>query len=186
VVIVGASVSGLPAAEQLRAAGYRRSIDLIDAETRLPYDRPPLSKAVLLGKATHDDIRLHGDAALAALGVELHLGVPATELQGRTVRRADGREFTGSHVILATGLSSRPLPGQPAASSVRTLRTLDDALGLRERMLAGKSIAIIGAGLIGCEVASAGRDLGLDVTVVEALPVPWSPRIPCWWRSDRS
>jgi NADPH-dependent 2,4-dienoyl-CoA reductase/sulfur reductase-like enzyme len=171
-VIVGASVAGLHAAEQLRAAGYRRAIDLIGAETRLPYDRPPLSKGVLLGKATHDDIRLHGDDALAALGVNLHLGVPATELRGRTVRLADGREFTGRHVILATGLSSRPLPGQPAAASVRTLRTLDDALTLRERMLAGSSIAIIGAGLIGCEVASAGRDLGLDVTVVEALPTP--------------
>jgi NADPH-dependent 2,4-dienoyl-CoA reductase/sulfur reductase-like enzyme len=171
-VIVGASVAGMHAAEQLRAAGYRRAIDLIDAETRLPYDRPPLSKGVLLGKATHDDIRLHGDDALAALGVNLHLGVPAAELRGRTVRRADGREFTGHHVILATGLSSRRLPGQPAAASVRTLRSLDDALTLRERMLAGSSIAIVGAGLIGCEVASAGRDLGLDVTVVEALPAP--------------
>lgn len=172
VVIVGASVAGLHAAEQLRAAGYRHRVDLIDAETRLPYDRPPLSKGVLLGKATHDDIRLHGDAALAALGVELHPGVPATGLHERTVRLADGREFTGRHVIAATGLSSRPLPGQPAAASVRTLRTLDDALALRGRMLAGKSLAIIGAGLIGCEVASAGRDLGLAVTVVEALPAP--------------
>jgi NADPH-dependent 2,4-dienoyl-CoA reductase/sulfur reductase-like enzyme len=171
-VIVGASVAGLHAAEQLRAAGYRRRIDLIDAENRLPYDRPPLSKGVLLGKATHDDIRLHSDEALAALGVELHLGVPATELRERTVRLADGREFTGRHVIAATGLSSRPLPGQPAAASVRTLRTLDDALALRERMAAGKSIAIIGAGLIGCEVASAGRDLGLEVTVLEARPAP--------------
>jgi NADPH-dependent 2,4-dienoyl-CoA reductase/sulfur reductase-like enzyme len=172
VVIVGASVAGLHVAEQLRAGGYRPGIDLIDAETRLPYDRPPLSKTVLLGQATHEDIRLHGDAALAALGLQLHRGVPATEFHGRTVRRADGREFTGRHVILATGLSPRPLPGQPAAASVRTLRTLDDALALRTRMLAGRSIAIIGAGLIGCEVASAGRDLGLDVTVVEARPTP--------------
>ena len=181
VVIVGASVAGLHAAEQLRAAGYGGAIDLIDAETRLPYDRPPLSKGVLLGKATHDDIRLHGDDALAALDLGLHLGVRATGLRDRTVQCADGREFTGRHVILATGLSARPLPaqagqpgqsGQPAAASVRTLRTLDDALALRERMLAGSSIAIIGAGLIGCEVASAGRDLGLDVTVVEALPAP--------------
>ena len=172
VVIVGASVAGLHAAERLRAAGYRRRIDLIDAETRLPYDRPPLSKGVLLGQATHDDIRLHGDDALAALDVGLHRGLPATELRDRTVHREDGREFTGRHVILATGLSSRPLPGQPKASSVRTLRTLDDALALRQRMLAGQSLAIIGAGLIGCEVASAGRDLGLDVTVVEALPAP--------------
>jgi NADPH-dependent 2,4-dienoyl-CoA reductase/sulfur reductase-like enzyme len=171
-VIVGASVAGLHAAEQLRAAGYRGAIDLIDAETRLPYDRPPLSKGVLLGKATHDDIRLHGDDALAALDLGLHLGVRATGLRDRTVQCADGREFTGRHVILATGLSSRPLPGQPAAASVRTLRTLDDALALRERMPPGSSIAIIGAGLIGCEVASAGRDLGLEVTVVEALPAP--------------
>jgi NADPH-dependent 2,4-dienoyl-CoA reductase/sulfur reductase-like enzyme len=172
VVIVGASVAGLHVAEQRRAGGYQRRVDLIDAETRLPYDRPPLSKAVLLGKATHDDIRLQGDAALAALGVELHRGVPAVQLHERTVLRADGREFTGSRVIAATGLSARSLPGQPLASSVRTLRTLDDALAQREGMLAGKSIAIIGAGLIGCEVASAGRDLGLDVTVVEALPAP--------------
>jgi NADPH-dependent 2,4-dienoyl-CoA reductase/sulfur reductase-like enzyme len=170
-VIVGASVAGLHAAERLRAHGYRDRIDVIDVETRQPYDRPPLSKGVLLGKAAHDDIRLPAD------GVELHLGVPATELREhtghRTVHLADGREFTGSHVVLATGLSSRTLPGQPqGVGSVRTLRSLDDALGLRERMLAGASIAIIGAGLIGCEVASAGRDLGLDVTVVEALPTP--------------
>lgn len=172
VVIVGASVAGMHAAERLREYGYGQRIDLIEAETRLPYDRPPLSKAVLLGKATHDDIRLHGDAALEALGVELHRGVPAMELHERTVRLADGREFPGSQVILATGLSPRPLPGQPQASSVRTLRKLDDALALRERMLASSSIAIIGAGLIGGEVASAGRELGLDVTVVEALPAP--------------
>jgi 3-phenylpropionate/trans-cinnamate dioxygenase ferredoxin reductase subunit len=173
VLIVGASVAGMHAAEQLRAHGYRQPIVLIDAETRLPYDRPPLSKGVLLGKTAHDDIRLHGDDALAALDLELHLGVPAVELRDRTVRLADGRELAGSHVILATGLSSRPLPGQPrSVGSVRTLRTLDDAVALRERMLAGESLAIIGAGLIGCEVASAGRDLGLDVTVVEALPTP--------------
>src|SRR5277367_4956594 len=125
-VIVGASVAGMHVAEQLRAAGYRRRIDLIDAETRLPYDRPPLSKGVLLGKATHDDIRLQPAGALAALDLDLHLGVPATGLRGRTVQCADGREFTGGHLILATGLSSRPLPGQPQTASVRTLRTLDD------------------------------------------------------------
>jgi NADPH-dependent 2,4-dienoyl-CoA reductase/sulfur reductase-like enzyme len=171
-VIVGASVAGMRAAEQLRAAGYRRRIDLIDAETRLPYDRPPLSKGVLLGKAAHDDIRLQPAGALAALDLNLHLGVPATGLRGRTVQCADGREFTGGHVIAATGLSSRLLPGQPQTASVRTLRTLDDALALRGRMVAGSSIAIVGAGLIGCEVASAARDLGLHVTVVEALPAP--------------
>ena len=172
VVIVGASVAGMHAAERLRAYGYEQRIDLIEVETWLPYDRPPLSKSILLGKATHDDIRLHGDPALAALGVELHHGVPATELRGRTVCLADGREFPGGQVILATGLSSRPLPGQPKAASVRTLRKLDDALALRERMQASSSIVIIGGGLIGGEVASAGRELGLRVTVVEALPVP--------------
>jgi NADPH-dependent 2,4-dienoyl-CoA reductase/sulfur reductase-like enzyme len=172
VVIVGASVAGMHAAERLRGYGYERRIDLVEAETRLPYDRPPLSKAVLLGKAAHDDIRLHGDGALAALGVELHLGAAAAGLDGRTVRLADGREFSGRQVILATGLSSRPLPGQPRASSVLTLRTLDDALALRARMTASSSIAIIGAGLIGGEVASAGRELGLEVTLVEALPAP--------------
>jgi NADPH-dependent 2,4-dienoyl-CoA reductase/sulfur reductase-like enzyme len=171
-VIVGASVAGMHAAEQLRAGGYQGGIDLIDAETRPPYDRPPLSKSVLLGEATHDDIRLQSDGGLAALGVDLHLGAPAVEFSGRTVRLANGREFTGSQVILATGLSSRPLPGQPQAASVRTLRSLDDAHALRERMLAGNSIAIIGAGLIGCEVASARRDLGLKVTMVEAPPTP--------------
>jgi NADPH-dependent 2,4-dienoyl-CoA reductase/sulfur reductase-like enzyme len=172
VVIVGASVAGMHAAEGLREFGYGMRIDLIEVETRLPYDRPPLSKSVLLGKATHEDIRLHGDGALAALGVELHRGVPATELRERTACLADGREFPGSEVILATGLSSRALPGQPRAASVRTLRTLDDALALRERMRASSSIVIIGGGLIGGEVASSGRELGLRVTVVEALPVP--------------
>lgn len=175
-VIVGASVAGMHAAEQLRSHGYQGTIDLIEAEARLPYDRPPLSKGVLLGKASHDDIRLHPDAALAGLGLRLHIGVPAVALRGRgghhTVHCADGRDFTGRQVILATGLSSRPLPGQPHAASVRPLRTLDDALALRDRMRPGSSIAIIGAGLIGCEVASAGRDLGVDVTVLEALPTP--------------
>jgi 3-phenylpropionate/trans-cinnamate dioxygenase ferredoxin reductase subunit len=160
------------AAERLRKYGYGARIDLIEAETRLPYDRPPLSKSVLLGKATHDDIRLHSDGALAELGVGLHRGVPAAGLDKRTVRLADGREFPGSEVILATGLSSRLLPGQPQAASVRSLRKLDDALALRERMRAGSSMVIIGGGLIGGEVASAGRELGLHVTVVEALPAP--------------
>jgi NADPH-dependent 2,4-dienoyl-CoA reductase/sulfur reductase-like enzyme len=167
VVIVGASVGGAHVAGQLRANGYRDRIDLIEAETRLPYDRPPLSKGVLLGKAAHDDIRLPVD------DVDLHLGATAVELRGRTVHLADGRRLTGGHVVLATGLSARTLPGQPRdVASVRTLRSYDDALALRERMLSGGSIAIIGGGLIGCEVASAGRDLGLDVTVVEALPAP--------------
>jgi NADPH-dependent 2,4-dienoyl-CoA reductase/sulfur reductase-like enzyme len=108
VVIVGASVAGMHAAERLREYGYGMRIDLIEVETRLPYDRPPLSKSVLLGKATHEDIRLHGDGALAALGVELHRGVPATELRERSVCLADGREFPGSECPDPADAGRRP------------------------------------------------------------------------------
>jgi NADPH-dependent 2,4-dienoyl-CoA reductase/sulfur reductase-like enzyme len=174
VVIVGASVAGLHAAEQLRRYEYRGTIEVIDAQSHLPYDRPPLSKGVLSGELGHEDIRLHDDAALSRLEIRLHLGVPATALDGRRVELADGRAFEGERVILATGLSPRALPGQPNGPAVRAVRTLDDALSLRERLACTSSLVIVGAGLIGGEVASVARKLGLRVTMLESLPAPMS------------
>jgi 3-phenylpropionate/trans-cinnamate dioxygenase ferredoxin reductase subunit len=162
------------AAEQLRRYGYAGTIDVIDAQAHLPYDRPPLSKAVLTGDMAHQDIRLHDDAALSVLDIRVHLGMPATALDGRRVILADGQYFEGEQVILAMGLSPRVLPCQPDRASIRGIRTLDDALALRARLTRTSSIAIVGAGLIGGEVASVARKLGLRVTMLESLPAPMS------------
>lgn len=171
-VVVGASLAGLRAAESARQAGFAGPITLVGDEFHLPYDRPPLSKQFLKDGAAPD---YHTSAEeLAALDVKLRLGAPATGLDpaSHRVRVGDNDWLPYQKLIIATGASPRTLPDMPDLEGVVGLRTLDDALALRERLRPGIKLVIVGAGFIGSELASSARDRGADVTIVEAAPIP--------------
>ena len=176
IVVVGASLAGLRMAEALRRAGFAERIVLVGEEVHKPYDRPPLSKEVLTRKAGADDIRLRDDAGLDDLSLELRLGVSAVRLDpsSREVGLNDGTTLRGDVVVLATGSRPRRLPQFEGPEGVRVLRTLEDSLAIREAMAMASSVVVVGAGFIGTEVASSARELGLDVTVVEAADAPLS------------
>jgi NADPH-dependent 2,4-dienoyl-CoA reductase/sulfur reductase-like enzyme len=172
IAVVGGSLAGLSAARALRKQGYDGSLVLISDETRPPYDRPPLSKSFLAGKVTEAEIELLGTAE--NLDADWRTGIAATDLNpaSRSVTLSDGSELTADGVVIATG--ARPRMPWPRLPGVQVLRTLDDALALRARLLPGARLVVVGAGFIGAEVASTAQALGLDVTVIEALATPLS------------
>ena len=175
VVVVGASLAGLRAVESLRTEGYDGQLTLIGAETHLPYDRPPLSKKVLAGEWESDRIALRRPDQIEALQLDLRLGQRAERLDAsaRVIELADGSTVAYDGLVIATGAQPRRLPDQPALAGVVELRTLDDALALRALLDgAPHRVVVIGAGFIGAEVAATARQRGLEVTIVEALPVP--------------
>jgi NADPH-dependent 2,4-dienoyl-CoA reductase/sulfur reductase-like enzyme len=173
VVVVGASLAGLRAAETLRREGFDGRVVLVGAEDRLPYDRPPLSKELLAGEAQPDDLALRR-RPYEELDLDLRLGVRAEslDLSSREVTLDDGVHVPFDGLVIATGAAPRVLPGTPDLDGVSVLRTLDDALAIRERLDGGPKVVVIGAGFIGSEVAATCRLRGLDVTVLEALPAP--------------
>ena len=164
VVIVGGGLAGSRAAAELRAKGYPGQITMLGAEPHPPYDRPPLSKKLMMGEL--DSTSLDTDAA--ALRLDLRLGEAATGLDGRVVRSERG-EYRFDRLIVATGAAPVRLPG-PGRQHV--LRTLDDALDIRARLQPGTRLAIVGAGWIGAELATAAVARGCDVTVLEAAATP--------------
>ncbi|SDD22728.1 Reductase C-terminal [Geodermatophilus telluris] len=175
VAVVGASLAGLSAARALRERSYDGRVVVVGDEVHAPYDRPPLSKDFLAGRASLDDIAL-GAPDDEDLALEWRLGTTAVGLDpaGRAVLLADGSEVRADGVVLATGARARRLPGSEGLAGVHVLRTLDDAVALQADLAGAGSLVVIGGGFIGAEVASTARGLGLDVTVVEALPVPLS------------
>jgi NADPH-dependent 2,4-dienoyl-CoA reductase/sulfur reductase-like enzyme len=172
VAVVGASLAGLSAARSLRKQGYDGRLVVIGDELHRPYDRPPLSKEFLAGSLPEADLALEPDAE--DLRAQWLLGVRAVGLDGpqRAVRLADGSEVRADGVVIATGAAARTLPGTDGLAGVHTLRTLDDARALRDELILGGRLVVIGGGFIGAEVASTAYALGLDVTVVEAAPTP--------------
>jgi NADPH-dependent 2,4-dienoyl-CoA reductase/sulfur reductase-like enzyme len=173
IAVVGASLAGLSTARALREQSYDGRIVVIGDEVHVPYDRPPLSKEFLAGTASPDDIAL-GAPDDEDLGLEWRLSTTAVGLDhlSRSVLLDDGSEIRADGVVLATGARARRLPGSDGLDGVHVLRSLDDAIALREDLAAGGRLVVIGAGFIGAEVASTARKLGLDVTVVETQPVP--------------
>jgi len=176
VVIVGASLAGLRAAEALRKEGFRGHLTIIGDEKHEPYDRPPLSKQVLAGWVSADATKL---PRMRDVGAEWRLGVAATGLDrvNGLVRLADGSEVEGDALLIATGVRSRkwPNPDEAALEGVYTLRTSADAARLQAALAAEpRCVLIIGSGFIGSEVASVCCDLGLEVTVAERGPAPLS------------
>ena len=177
IVVVGASLAGLRAAEEIRHEGHAGPVLIIGDETHAPYDRPPLSKQFLAGSWDLARIHHHAPDKLDSLGLEFRLGVRAVSLDtaARTVVCADGTVVPYDGLIVATGTRARTLPGTEGVAGVHTLRTLDDSLAIRAGLEAagpGARVVVIGAGFIGSEVAATCSGLGARVTVVEALPTP--------------
>jgi NADPH-dependent 2,4-dienoyl-CoA reductase/sulfur reductase-like enzyme len=176
IVIVGASLAGLRAAETLRKEGFVGELVLIGDEADLPYDRPPLSKHVLAGRLPVEHIGL---AYLYEIAADWRLGVAAIRLDVREhqVELSDGERLEFDRLLITTGTRARPWPNPAEASlnGIFTLRTRDDARALHARLTAGpERVLIVGGGFIGSEVASVCRELGLTVTVVDRALAPVS------------
>lgn len=169
VVIVGGGQAGARAAEALRSAGHRGEIVLIGEEGHLPYERPQLSKEILLDRQSAPAFIKDRDG-WKSLGISLCLDtqVSSCNLDQRTVEFADGRKVGFDRLVLATGVAARRLPQFDGADiPVRALRTLDDAISLRSNLVPGARVVLIGGGVVGLEVAAAAVKSGCTVTVVE-------------------
>ncbi|MEU7423979.1 FAD-dependent oxidoreductase [Streptomyces sp. NPDC040750] len=175
VVVVGAGMAGVQTAVALREQGFRGAVTVIGAEPHQPYDRPPLSKAVLLGKAEDSAF----DVDFESLGVELRLGceVFALRLAERELDTEAG-PVPYDVLVLATGAEPITLPGTEGVPGVHLLRTLDDAERLRPVLERQHDIVVVGAGWIGAEFATAARQAGCAVTVVEAADRPLAGVLP--------
>ena len=172
--IVGASLAGAKAAEGARTAGYEDRIVLIGDESVLPYERPPLSKAVLRGEADPTTARVHPDEFYAAHDIELVTDtVTGLDADRRFLRLARRQSLPFDTAVLATGAAPRPLavPGG-ALGGVHYLRTEDDSLRLHDAIRRAGRVAVVGAGWIGSEVAASARQMGADVVLIEPAPTP--------------
>ena len=180
VVIVGASLAGLRCAEALRRLGYAGRLALVGAEHRIPYDRPPLSKEVLRGARDEQSLALARPEAFAALALDLRLGCAAAslDLAARAVLLEGGESLRFDGLVIATGASPRRLPATLPLAGIHVLRTLDDSLRLRGELERGPRVVVVGAGFIGAEVAASCRERGLEVTLLETLPVPLGAAVP--------
>lgn len=172
-VIVGASLAGVRAAEAARSEGFTGSITLIGDEVHLPYDRPSLSKEFLEPQGETGAILLSTHDSLRDLDITLALGETAIRLDGdRQVVVTDRGEYAFSSLVIATGSSPIMLPGAENLDGVHVVRTLEDARAVRSALDRGGDVVVIGGGFIGAEVASAARKRGLTVSIVEAAEVP--------------
>jgi 3-phenylpropionate/trans-cinnamate dioxygenase ferredoxin reductase subunit len=175
--IVGGGLAGAKAAEALRDKDFDGHVVLFAAEEHLPYERPPLSKEYLAGKKSLVDFTTASSAWYRDHHVELQLGteIKAVDPKAHTVSLPDGSTVRYDKLLLATGSRPRrpPIPGADAdAANVHYLRTIDDAAILNSSLVEGSSLAVVGAGWIGLEVAAGARERGVAVTVVEATEVP--------------
>jgi 3-phenylpropionate/trans-cinnamate dioxygenase ferredoxin reductase subunit len=173
VVIVGAGLAGFTVARRLRELDYQGAISLFGNEAVAPYDRPPLSKDILKGEKTADDVRLQDRAFYEERDIQLHVSAQVTRIrpEDRTVE-IGSEELGYDSLILATGATIRPLPDQMTRDlgGIYGLRDLSDAQALEHAFRAARRVLVIGGGYIGLEVAAAARSRGLEVTVLEAAP----------------
>jgi 3-phenylpropionate/trans-cinnamate dioxygenase ferredoxin reductase subunit len=174
IVLVGGGLASGTAARELRAQGYDGPLTVFAGEDHVPHERPPLSKGYLLGKDQVESTFVNEAGWYAEHEVDLRLGVrvDAVDVRARTLR-AGGDDLAWSGLLLATGATPRHLPlADKSGVPVHYLRTIDDATALREHLVEGARIGIIGGGWIGLEVASAARQRGAEVVVLEALDQP--------------
>jgi 3-phenylpropionate/trans-cinnamate dioxygenase ferredoxin reductase subunit len=174
-IIVGASLAGAKAAEELRNEGFDGALILVGAEHERPYERPPLTKDYLRGESPRDKTYVHEERFYAEHDIELLTGtaVSALDPAGARITLDDGRELRYDRLLLATGAEPRKIsiPGADL-DGVYYLRTLDDCDALRERLEGGPAVVVIGAGWIGAEFAASARQRGAEVTMIEPLSVP--------------
>ena len=170
VVIVGAGHAGVQAAASLREEGFQDEIVLLSDETELPYQRPPLSKTFLKGEMDIHGLPLRAESFFRDHRIDLRCGVCASRIDRveRRVETSAGEAIGYGHLILATGARQRRLaaPGVDLPG-VFGLRTIADAIAIRERLAAGLRLVVVGAGFIGLEIAATARGLGVEVTIVE-------------------
>ncbi len=178
ITVVGGSLAGVHAAEALREHGFDGDVTLVSAEFSRPYDRPPLSKQVLLGEYDVAEIALRPASWYEEQGIELRLGTAATAIDAKhgKLSLADGSELEYDGLVLATGSRPRALNVTGGAPGVHVLRSVEDAVALRPGLAAGRHLVMVGGGFIGLEVAGAAAKLGLEVTVIEASMTPLSRR----------
>ena len=175
IVIIGGGLAAARTAEQLRKSEYDGPITLVSDEMYLPYDRPPLSKDVLQDHLKgHEDVALKPADFYAENDITLRLGIAAqsADTGAKIVTLTDGTALGYDELVIATGLVPKRIPSIPELAGIWVLRSLDDALSLREHASSARRAVIIGAGFIGCETAASLRKLGVDVVLVEPQPAP--------------
>lgn len=175
IVVVGGSLAAARALQALRREGHTGPITVIGAEDHWPpYDRPPLSKQVLVGALDPERVRLRlpDDAELTVLTGRRATGLA---LDRSAVEVDDGSNVEYDKLVIATGGVPRLLPGADDLAGTHVLRTLDDSLGLARALHDARQVAVVGAGFIGCEVASACRTMGVEVTMIDAVSFPLAP-----------
>jgi 3-phenylpropionate/trans-cinnamate dioxygenase ferredoxin reductase subunit len=174
-IIVGASVAGAKAAEELRTAGFDGRVLLIGAERELPYERPPLTKGYLRGESPREKAYVHEQSFYEQHQIELESDATVTELdpiQSR-IKLADGRWVAYHRLLLATGAEPRRIAIAGARlDGIHYLRTLADCDALRERLQVGGRVVVVGGGWIGSEFAASARQRGLEVTLVDPNSLP--------------
>jgi len=177
VLIVGGGLAAQRCAETLRRRGYEGPVRMVCAEPEPPYDRPPLSKELLAGTVAEDSVAYRPAWWYEEKQVELLLGARAEALDpgARIVTLDSGAELRYEKLLIATGSAARRLPFLEGYENVHALRTLADARLLRQELVPGARLAIVGAGFIGQEVAASARRLGVEVTMIEALETPLAP-----------
>ena len=170
--IVGAGLAGSRCAERLRSDGYSGRIRLVGEEPVGPYRRPALSKELLSGTAALGDLRLRSADWWEETGIELLLGrhVERIDPEARTAQLRGGVELDWDVLVIATGSRARSLASVPSVRGVHSLRSVQDALGLRRELRRGRRLVVIGAGFVGTEVASTASSLGVGVTLVDPNP----------------
>jgi 3-phenylpropionate/trans-cinnamate dioxygenase ferredoxin reductase subunit len=174
-IIVGGGLAGAIAAQTLREEGFDGKITLLGAEPHRPYERPPLSKDYLQGKADRDSVFVHREQWYADHAVELRLGAAVTAIDpvSRTVTTASGGRLGYDKLLLATGSTPRRLSLRGAdLDGVHYLRTIEDSDRIKAGFAGARRVTIIGAGWIGLETAAAARHAGLDVTLLESAEMP--------------
>ena len=173
VVVVGAGQAGAAVVAKLRALGFDGAVTLIGEEPQPPYQRPPLSKAYLLGEMEAERLWLRSAEYYADQGITLRLGTPVTAIDraARTVTVGD-EVLSYTDLVLTTGSSPRTLPAAVGGDlvGVYTVRTLADVDAMRAEFVAGRRLVIVGGGYIGLEAAAVARKMGLEVTVLEMAP----------------
>jgi 3-phenylpropionate/trans-cinnamate dioxygenase ferredoxin reductase subunit len=188
-IIVGASLAGAKAAEELREQGYEGRIVLVGSEPELPYERPPLTKDYLRDEAKREQALVHDRGFYEEHQIELLTGVSASalDLSAQRLTLDDGQVLGFDRLLLCTGAEPRRLSSPGAElDGVHYLRSLDDCDALRERIAAGGRVVVVGAGWIGSEFAASARQRGLEVALVDPLPLPneriFGPEIGAFYR----